>query len=357
MTIHNRKGFTIVELLVVIAIIGVLVGLLLPAVQMAREAARRAQCANNIRQIALATVNFESTKKQYPGFQEAFGTAGSTFKAGTWVVSILGSLEQQNLRDVWDDSSENGNWANVTTDPTQLERFYPKISLLRCPSFSKPAYMDGSPRSNYVCNAGFWLDRSDSGLVTALYPGRPDADSMCSLTQRKENGVFINKLPGSFGCPQEKISSSDIYDGLSTTLGYSENLQADSWRYINNINDSARYHVGMVWLYRLSDPSKTTKTPTRPADLVQPANRINGLRETIAPDPLAPNYLTFPFQEFARPSSNHPGVVMAAMLDGSVIKLNENVEYHVYQALMTPKTRQSDAPWNTYLLKDDDYQR
>ncbi|MEZ6080160.1 MAG: DUF1559 domain-containing protein [Pirellulaceae bacterium] len=92
----------------------------------------------------------------------------------------------------------------------------------------------------------------------------------------------------------------------------------------------------------------TTKTPGRPADLVQLANRINGLKDT-------PNMIGNP--EFARPSSNHPGLVMASMLDGSVVKLNENVDYHVYQALMTPKTRQSDAPWNTYLLKDDDYQR
>lgn len=343
MTINNRKGFTIVELLVVIAIIGVLVGLLLPAVQMAREAARRAQCGNNIRQIALATVNFESNKKQYPGIQEAFGTKGTSFKAGTWVVSILGNLEQQNLRDVWDDSSQNPNWSSGSN----IENFYPKISLLRCPSDLRLPPVDGSPLNNYVCNAGFWLDRSDSGLLAALgYPR--DAEAMCILSQKKENGVFINKLTGSFGCPHEKIAASDIYDGLSSTLGYSENVQANSWGYVSPLDDSVRYNVGMVWLYRLSDPSNTTKTPGRPADLVQPANRINGLKDT-------PNMIGNP--EFARPSSNHPGLVMASMLDGSVVKLNENVDYHVYQALMTPKTRQSDAPWNTYLLKDDDYQR
>ena len=346
MTVHSRKGFTLVELLVVIAIIGVLVGLLLPAVQMAREAARRTQCGNNVRQIALATVSFESAKKHYPGFQEAFGMAGGSFKAGTWVVSILAGLEQQNLRDVWDDNQENANWA----DPNQIERFYPNISLLRCPSHQKPALLDGSPLNSYVCNAGFWLGRNDSGLIDALgYPsGKQD---MCIATQKKENGVFINKLPGSFGCPPGKIAASDIYDGLSSTLGYSENLQANSWRYVSNTDDSARYNVGMVWLYRLSDPSMTTNRTIkvgRLADPVLPANRINGAADT-------PNMIGN--VDFARPSSMHPGIVMAAMLDGSVIKLNENVEYHVYQALMTPKTSQSDAPYNKYLLKDDDYQR
>lgn len=346
MTVHNRKGFTLVELLVVIAIIGVLVGLLLPAVQMAREAARRAHCANNLREIALATVSFETTKKQYPGVQEAFGTKGSSFKAGTWVVSILGNLEQQNLRDVWNDSAENANWAN----PSNIENFYPNISLFRCPSHPRSQPLDGSPLNNYVCNAGFRLGPSESGLASTLYPAidANDAGKVSIATQRKENGVFINKLSGSVGYPGDKIAATDIYDGLSTTLGYSENVQADSWGYVNTGDDSARYHVGMVWLYRLSDPSKTTRTPGRPADPVQPANRINGLKDT-------PNKIGDP--EFARPSSNHPGVVMASMLDGAVIKLNETVDYHVYQALMTPKTSQSDAPWNKYLLKDDDYQR
>lgn len=343
MTLHHRKGFTLVELLVVIAIIGVLVGLLLPAVQMAREAARRTQCANNLRQIAQATVNFETSKKQYPGYQEAFGVAGSSFKAGSWVVSLLGNLEQQNLRDVWDDSAENANW----TDVSQMERFYPNISLLRCPSHPRAAFADGSPLNNYVCNAGFVLDRNDSGLLAALgYPR--NAEAMCVASQKKENGVFINKLNDSFGCPIGKIAASDIYDGTSQTLGYSENLQADSWRYVSSVDDSARYHVGMVWFYRLSDPSKTTRTPSRLADPVLPANRINGLKDTA-------NMIGNP--DFARPSSNHPGIVMAAMLDGATVKFNETMDYHVYQALLTPKTSQSDAPWNKYILKDDDYMR
>ena len=67
MTRSNRSAFTLVELLVVIAIIGILVGLLLPAVQAAREAARRTQCTNNVKNLALATINFEDSQKQYPG--------------------------------------------------------------------------------------------------------------------------------------------------------------------------------------------------------------------------------------------------------------------------------------------------
>ncbi len=361
MTLRNRQGFTLVELLVVIAIIGVLVGLLLPAVQMAREAARRTQCANNLRQVMKATINFESTKKHYPGYQEAFGVAGSSLKAGSWVVSILGQMEQQNLRDLWNDSASNAEWFakaaphsfNPASDESLTEAYYPNISMLRCPSNPRQAPLSDpySPLNSYVCNAGFILP-NDGGLLAQLgYRNTPEA--MCESAQKKENAVFVNKLPGSFACSHvTNIAASDIYDGTTQTLAYSENIQAGSWRYVSSVplaagvrDDSARAHLGMVWHYRLSNPAQTTRTATL-AGLVLPANLINGLKDDIG---MTGNI------EYARPSSNHNGIVMAAMLDGSVPKINETIDYHVYQALMTPKTSTSDAPFNKYILNDDAY--
>ena len=86
----SRRGFTLVELLVVIAIIGVLVALLLPAVQSAREAARRGQCTNNLRQIGLAVHNYEDTWKAMPP-----GSYHGVF--GTWLLHILPFMEQTSL--------------------------------------------------------------------------------------------------------------------------------------------------------------------------------------------------------------------------------------------------------------------
>jgi prepilin-type N-terminal cleavage/methylation domain-containing protein/prepilin-type processing-associated H-X9-DG protein len=109
-----RGGFTLVELLVVIAIIGVLISLLLPAVQAAREAARRVQCTNNLKQLALATTNFESSRGMLPksaitdlSEQSYLGAAYKVFdpesgKQFSWAVQLLPMLEQQNLYDQFD---------------------------------------------------------------------------------------------------------------------------------------------------------------------------------------------------------------------------------------------------------------
>jgi len=103
----RRTGFTLVELLVVIAIIGVMVGLLLPAVQAAREAARRMSCSNNLKQIGLAFHNYESTFRTFPyGFMvhTPSGNLGNPVftNAGTWALSILPFIEQQALYDLYD---------------------------------------------------------------------------------------------------------------------------------------------------------------------------------------------------------------------------------------------------------------
>ena len=92
-----RRAFTLVELLVVIAIIGILVALLLPAVQAAREAARRTSCTNNIRQLGLALVNYHDAHKTLP-----FGSGYLNARTGTWVSAILPYMEEQSLYDRFD---------------------------------------------------------------------------------------------------------------------------------------------------------------------------------------------------------------------------------------------------------------
>ena len=98
----KRGGFTLVELLVVIAIIGILVALLLPAIQAAREAARRSQCKNNLRQLGLAVLNYESSQKRLPPSVEINAKTNTTAANGAWGVHghILNYLEEQNLRNV-----------------------------------------------------------------------------------------------------------------------------------------------------------------------------------------------------------------------------------------------------------------
>jgi prepilin-type N-terminal cleavage/methylation domain-containing protein len=354
-----RTGFTLVELLVVIAIIGILVGLLLPAVQMAREAARRTQCTNSLKNLALAVTNFEGTKKSYPGFQSFFGTAKAATpnsKIGTWVVSILPYIEQQPLADNWDDATQNALWANaapLTVNPasteTNIEVFYPDINLLVCPS--DIANEETFAKNSYVANCGFWVLSAPSAVRTFAPFGYTNTSAPdIYVSQKAANGVFVDKaLPtGIPAAPRPaKMSSDSMRDGLTQTLMFSENMQANSWRYVapEGPMGSTRTHVGMVWHYRLDDPA--TSLATRPtADPAMPINRINGEKLTAAVgDPMA-----------ARPSSNHPGVVVAAMLDGSTKTMDEGINYHVYQALMTPQTKQSDVPNNIYLLKDNDFQ-
>ncbi|TWU20791.1 DUF1559 domain-containing protein [Bythopirellula polymerisocia] len=155
-------GFTLVELLVVIAIIGVLVALLLPAVQAARESARRTQCQSNLRQLALAVLNYESNRKILPiGMEFEEGEEPSqTNKIGkNWLISILPQMEQQGLYDSFDFSEY------ISADQNKLARGTQIASML-CPAdpFSSETLSDTSTprrpmgtnwaRGNYAANVG-----------------------------------------------------------------------------------------------------------------------------------------------------------------------------------------------------------
>src|SRR4051812_24787775 len=92
----KRQGFTLVELLVVITIIGMLMSLLLPAVQSAREAGRRNTCANNMRQVGVAMMTFENTKKSYPGYANVINQ-----KRASYIVTLLPYMERNDIYQLW----------------------------------------------------------------------------------------------------------------------------------------------------------------------------------------------------------------------------------------------------------------
>ena len=125
-TFRRQRGFTLIELLVVIAIIGVLIALLLPAVQAAREAARRSQCTNNLKQLGLAVHNYIDRNQVLPA--SSYGNEGpGTELLCSWVASILPGLEQQPLFNSMNLSFSGNQPANWTANST-------KIGTLICPS-------------------------------------------------------------------------------------------------------------------------------------------------------------------------------------------------------------------------------
>ena len=348
----SRHGFTLVELLVVIAIIGVLVGLLLPAVQAAREAARRAECSAHMAELAKATQQFEMAKKRYPGYLEAFGQMPNGYiKIGTWAVALFPYMEQEPLYEAWQDPATTDT-SNPQAWSATNATYYPKIPILSCASDSLST--EAQALNSYVCNAGFYPVGSN---VSSLPGYSSNVAANFLRSQRPQNGVFSNRLAANvisvatggsstsvLGAGAQPSRADTIKDGLTNTIAFSENLQADQWGYIGNLtNDEARLAHGMVWLYRLDNPAQ--KSPGRPdPDPVQPTNKINGKKNEAVPG-----------VEAARPSSGHTGLVNVAMLGGSVSTMSEEIDYHVYQALLTPHTKASDVPNTAYLLKAEDY--
>lgn len=174
--VFRRSGFTLVELLVVIAIIGVLVALLLPAIQAAREAARRTQCANNAKQIGLATHNYHDTHKAFPAGAWTFSAAGvandsclapASSRRAPWTVLLLPYMEYQALYEQADLKAQfvSSNAEPPTTGPNR-EVWNTNVPTYQCPSFPTRAknapdnhanyfgVMGGGPHALGVCEGG-----------------------------------------------------------------------------------------------------------------------------------------------------------------------------------------------------------
>ncbi|MDR0703529.1 MAG: DUF1559 domain-containing protein [Planctomycetaceae bacterium] len=203
------KGFTLVELLVVIAIIGVLVGLLLPAVQAAKEAANRMRCANNLKQMGIAFHNYHDTKQALP--------AGWNDLGFCWNGAILPFIEQEPLfatlvfSENNGDPTNNGNWNQANS--RNAAACGTPISTYQCPTFTLPYQVnDQVPHrgvSSYIANSGSWAAADSAADITTTMGLTVVAKQCIPLHYWQQNGVF-------YGCSETRFSG--VTDGLSNTF-------------------------------------------------------------------------------------------------------------------------------------------
>lgn len=357
---QRRNAFTLVELLVVISIIGMLMALLLPAVQQAREAGRRNTCNNNLHNLGLAFQNFASQGQgRLPGWRDTLTLSPAPTMMGnsiqsypvSWVVSILPMIERQDLYRNWRNGAfltagPMGSSPNPSIDPVQQGY----LSLLICPS--NPPAQGYPPPNAYVVNAG-----------------QPDVQAMAASGSMpatpadwRANGVFFNtfadtmmtmseSVPMAATCnmgPQSQMSMDFLgaRDGTSLTLMVSENLDAGSYADPNamGLPDSSMggmsgmggdlpYAVieslqGFVWWGDV-DAANNATPPYGASQL----GRINS-----PTDSAENNNPYYPYTN-ARPSSRHPSGVNALFCDGHTRFLSQEIDYRVYCQLMS-----SDGP-------------
>jgi prepilin-type N-terminal cleavage/methylation domain-containing protein/prepilin-type processing-associated H-X9-DG protein len=323
-----RRGFTLIELLVVISIIAVLIALLLPAVQSAREAARRAQCINNLKQIGIAMHNYHDVNGSLPP-----GVKSCCW--GTWILFMLPQIEQQALFNAWNFGGDYQYYKGTYDAPFR----YAGVANLTVSSTRVNAYMcpsDGNNTSltniggtiggvrynitsqNYVVNFGNLTTSQPATYLGVPFGGAPFSDIDAALTK-------VSK--GTSG--QYVFNVSSILDGLSNTLLASECIvgTGKGGQYPKNSYDlrgfswwgSAASFVG--WL----SPNSTLPDVTESQSYCVYPYPTN-------PPCTAPTSAV-PKMNAAR--SRHPGGVNVTMADASVKFIKNSISLYVWRALST----------------------
>ncbi len=316
---HRRRGFTLIELLVVIAIIAVLIGLLLPAVQAAREAARRAQCVNNLKQIGLGMHNYESTYQSLPP-----GIKGSIW--GTWLVFVLPYVEQQNLYNAWNTYGNNSiELAPLVQGITYGSAFNrtvttSRISAYTCPSDTPNAPLNKVTSHNYAVNFGNLHRFQETSFQGISFAGAPFGD----IGSPHTSIASYYYLDGS-ATRFKVVNFSSITDGLSNTLMTGEVIQGQG------ASPGAFDLRGFGWWYGGAVFETFLAPNSTLPDQMEDKSYCNTTLRQNPPCIPAPGGDLFQITNATR--GRHPGGVNVGMCDGSVKFFKNTVNLFVWRGL------------------------
>src|SRR5262245_27862803 len=316
----QRRGFTLIELLVVIAIIGILVALLLPAVQKVREAANKAKCQNNLRQLGLACHNYENSNSRLP----PGNTDQPDPSIASAVVLLLPYVEQANKYTLFDFTT------NIDTSPTNAQARTQDVAIFLCPS---------DPSTG---------KRSDTGA--------PDSYGRCNYYANLGiNGNWRNANPATGGTfyNNSRIRSVEISDGTSSTAMFAEvkrGVFPQNNRYDATLIPSA------TWDATINNPPDSnyefTPLPACDAGNTNPTHSYRdsiGLKyyrgrhpycyytHTFPPNREGPDCISHTSNNSGHFASRsyHPGGVSVLFADGSVHFINNSIKFATWQALGT----------------------
>lgn len=361
-------GFTLVELLVVIAIIAILVSLVLPAIQSARESARRTQCLNNLKNISLAAISWAETHKGRLPPSGSYSGIGYSQGGHSWVVNLLPNLDQVSLFQRWNFNASFQNSANAQLAGVNLP-------VLTCPSDSSAHGLEGG--LSYVANMGVgdvWVEPSTNSLTPRLgqipmedtyeaggtihwkptqvpfthHQGHADGDL----------NLFLPRFPAGIrnypplDLPNDYVRSAligQIFDGAANTVMFSENILASpppanglakpelSWANPSAYNCGfvvPVYHQGkdITWSNLAGSLSRVLDYDPNPTPDIGPYCLPNRMRD--ATEGLNPY-----------PNSRHPQLCCFSYCDGSARAIAESIDPAAYVQLVTPgATRRRQAP-------------